>query len=53
MAVACIWPLAAKLGEGALWFENAFWFTDIKLKKIHRLDPATPPPIPAPPLAFT
>src|SRR5436190_21506470 len=40
MTPECIWPLAAKLGEGALWFENAFWFTDIKLQKIHRLDPA-------------
>jgi sugar lactone lactonase YvrE len=40
MAPTCIWPLAAKLGEGALWCDGAFWFTDIKLKKIHRLDPA-------------
>lgn len=36
----CIWPLGAKLGEGALWHDSAFWFTDIKQKKIHRLDPA-------------
>jgi sugar lactone lactonase YvrE len=40
MAPTCIWPLAAKLGEGALWCDGAFWFTDIKLRKIHRLDPA-------------
>jgi sugar lactone lactonase YvrE len=37
----CIWPLQAKLGEGALWVDGAFWFTDIKLQKIHRLDPAS------------
>ena len=41
MAPDCIWPLAAKLGEGALWCDGAFWFTDIKLKKIHHLDPAS------------
>jgi sugar lactone lactonase YvrE len=37
----CIWPLQAKLGEGALWVDGAFWFTDIKLQKIHRLDPVS------------
>lgn len=41
MTPRCIWPLAAKLGEGPLWWEGALWFTDIKLQKIHRLDPAT------------
>ncbi len=41
MTPTCIWPLAAKLGEGPLWWDDALWFTDIKLQKIHRLDPAT------------
>lgn len=40
MTPECIWPLQAKLGEGALWFDNAFWFTDIKLRKIYCLDTA-------------
>ena len=41
MTPACIWPLAAKLGEGPLWWQDAVWFTDIKLKRIHRFDPAS------------
>lgn len=41
MSPTCIWPLAAKLGEGPLWWQGAVWFTDIKLKRIHRFDPVT------------
>jgi xylono-1,5-lactonase len=41
MEPTCIWPLEAKLGEGALWCDGAFWFTDIKLRRIHRLDPVS------------
>jgi sugar lactone lactonase YvrE len=41
MTPICIWPLAAKLGEGPLWWQNAVWFTDIKNKRIHRFDPVT------------
>ena len=37
----CIWPLAAELGEGPLWWNGALWFTDIKQDRIHRFDPAT------------
>ena len=39
----CVWPLAAKLGEGPVWSvaEQALWFVDIKSKQIHRLDPAS------------
>jgi sugar lactone lactonase YvrE len=37
----CIWPLAAELGEGPLWWSGALWFTDIKQDRIHRFDPAT------------
>jgi len=37
----CIWPLAARLGEGPLWWQGAVWFTDIKQKRIHRFDPLT------------
>ena len=40
MTPTCIWPLAAKLGEGPLWWNGAVWFTDIKQKRIHRFDPA-------------
>ena len=38
-----IWNLQARLGEGALWDErdDAFWFTDIKGRKIYRYDPAS------------
>jgi len=39
----CLWPLAAKLGEGPVWSapEAALWFVDIKSRQIHRLNPAT------------
>jgi xylono-1,5-lactonase len=37
----CVWPLAARLGEGPLWWQDAVWFTDIKNKRIHRFAPAT------------
>ena len=37
----CIWPLAAELGEGPLWWNGALWFTDIKQDRIHRFDPKT------------
>ena len=38
-----IWDLQAELGEGALWDRRdaAFWFTDIKKRKIYRYEPAT------------
>jgi len=41
--VECIWTLAAKLGEGALWSarERAVWFVDIKGRQIHRYDETT------------
>lgn len=39
MTPTCIWPLAAKLGEGPVWWRDAIWFTDIKQKRIHRFDP--------------
>jgi D-xylonolactonase len=37
----CIWPLAARLGEGPLWWQGGVWFTDIKNKRIHRFDPVS------------
>jgi len=37
----CVWPLAAKLGEGPVWANGALWFVDIKCHHIHRFDPAT------------
>ncbi|SRR5579883_410494 len=40
-APSCVWPLAAMLGEGPLWWAGALWFTDIKAKTVHRFDPAT------------
>lgn len=38
-----IWDVQAQLGEGALWDERdrSLWFTDIKLRKIHCLDPSS------------
>jgi sugar lactone lactonase YvrE len=38
-----VWDLGAELGEGPVWVErdSALWFTDIKRRKIHRLDPAS------------
>ncbi len=37
------WDLGATLGEGACWDAEAsvVWFTDIKKRRIHRLNPAT------------
>ncbi|MBN9588876.1 MAG: SMP-30/gluconolactonase/LRE family protein [Alphaproteobacteria bacterium] len=37
----CVWPLAAELGEGPLWWQDAVWFTDIKGCRVHRFDPKT------------
>jgi sugar lactone lactonase YvrE len=37
----CVWPLAAELGEGPVWWRGAVWFTDIKGCKVHRFDPAS------------
>jgi xylono-1,5-lactonase len=41
--VECVCPVAAKLGEGALWSarEHALWFVDIKGRQVHRYDEAT------------
>jgi sugar lactone lactonase YvrE len=39
--VECVWPLAATLGEGPLWWRDAVWFTDIKQNRLHRFDPVT------------
>lgn len=38
-----LWELGAELGEGPIWVERdqALWFTDIKMRKIHRFDPAS------------
>ena len=40
MSVECIWPVAAKLGEGPFWsaLDSAVWFVDIKGRRIHRCD---------------
>jgi xylono-1,5-lactonase len=40
--VRLTWDIQAQLGEGALWNpgDDAFWFTDIKRRKIYRFDPA-------------
>ena len=35
----CIWPVAAELGEGPLWWNGAIWFVDIKQDRIHCFDP--------------
>lgn len=35
-----VWPLAATLGEGPLWWNGKLWFTDIKQQKIHRFNPS-------------
>ena len=35
-----VWSLAAELGEGPVWVEDALWFVDIKKRRIHRFDPA-------------
>ena len=41
--VECVWALAARLGEGALWSarERAVWFVDIKGRQVHRYDATT------------
>jgi len=41
--VSCVWPVGATLGEGPVWVtrEAALWFTDIKQRKLHRLDPTS------------
>jgi D-xylonolactonase len=36
-----VWNVAAVLGEGPVWVEDALWFTDIKKQHIHRFDPAS------------
>src|SRR3712207_8069979 len=38
-----VWELGAELGEGPVWVERdrALWFTDIKRRQVHRLDPAS------------
>lgn len=40
--VRCIWPLAATLGEGALWSmrEQSLYFVDILGRRLHRFRPA-------------
>ena len=35
-----VWPVAATLGEGPVWWSGQLWFTDIKQQKIHRFDPS-------------
>ena len=41
--LACVWPLGAVVGEGALWDEEkqALYFVDIKAPAVHRFVPAT------------
>jgi sugar lactone lactonase YvrE len=34
-----VWALGCELGEGPVWVDGALWFTDIKSRKVHRLDP--------------
>jgi sugar lactone lactonase YvrE len=36
-----VWEVAAELGEGPVWVDEALWFTDIKKHQVHRLDPAS------------
>jgi len=38
-----LWDVQAELGEGPVWVESdqALWFTDIKRKQIHRIDPVS------------
>jgi len=35
-----VWPVAATLGEGPVWWNGRLWFADIKQQKIHRFDPS-------------
>lgn len=39
--VHCVWPLAATLGEGPCWTDNALWFVDILGQRVHRYAPDT------------
>ena len=39
--VKCVWPVAAELGEGPIWHDDAVWFVDILSDRIHRFVPAT------------
>jgi sugar lactone lactonase YvrE len=43
MAVRCVLPAAARLGEGAVWSarDAALWWVDILAPALHRFDPAT------------
>ena len=36
-----VWEVGAELGEGPVWVERdqALWFTDIKKRQVHRVDP--------------
>ena len=36
-----VWEVGAQLGEGPVWVERdqALWFTDIKRRQVHRVDP--------------
>ena len=36
-----VWPIAAELGEGPVWHDDALWFVDIKKHLVHRYTPAT------------
>jgi sugar lactone lactonase YvrE len=36
-----VWPLAAELGEGPIWIDDALWFVDIKKHQLHRFDPGS------------
>lgn len=33
-----LWPLAAELGEGPIWWQDRLWFTDIKKNQLHACD---------------
>jgi sugar lactone lactonase YvrE len=36
-----VWEIGAELGEGPIWVgrDQALWFTDIKKRQVHRVDP--------------